>query len=63
MSDNETHLSVLSVCSHEDMQGLIMAIMQVRAFSPMKESRSTWVSVLARKGRCAPLRPRALIHS
>ena len=37
--------------------------MHVRALSPMKESRSTWVSLLALKGRWAPLRPRARIHS
>ena len=37
--------------------------MHVREFSPMKESRSTWVSLLALKGVCGLLRPRALIHS
>lgn len=37
--------------------------MQVREFSPMKESRSTWVNLLARKGKWAPLRPRARMHS
>jgi hypothetical protein len=37
--------------------------MQVLAFSPMKESLRTWVSLLALNGRWAPLRPKALIHS
>ena len=37
--------------------------MQVLALSPMKESLSTCVSLLARKGRCAPLRPSARMHS
>ena len=45
---------------HDDKQGLIIAIMQVLAFSPIKES---CVSLLALKGRWAPLRPKALIHS
>ena len=46
-----TLLRVLSVCSQLDMLGPIMAIMQVLVFSPTKESRNTWVSLLARKGR------------
>ena len=37
--------------------------MQVLAFSPMKESLRTCVSLLALKGRWAPLRPSALMHS
>lgn len=37
--------------------------MHVREFSPMKESRSTWVSLLALKGVWGLLRPRALMHS
>jgi len=32
-------------------------------FSPMNESRSTWVSLLARNGRWAPFLPSALMHS
>ena len=57
------YLNVLRVCSQDDMQGLIIAIMQVLAFSPMKESLRTCVSLLALKGRWAPLRPNARIHS
>lgn len=41
----------------------ILLTMHVRDFSPMKESRKTWVSLLARNGRWAPLRPSARIHS
>lgn len=37
--------------------------MHVREFSPMKESRRTWVSLLALNGVWGLLRPRALIHS
>lgn len=29
----------------------------------MKESLSTWVNLLARKGKCAPFLPNALMHS
>ena len=37
--------------------------MQVLDFSPMNESLSTWVSLLARNGRWAPFLPKALMHS
>ena len=37
--------------------------MQVLDFSPMKESRKTWVNFDARKGKWAPFRPRARMHS
>ena len=37
--------------------------MHVLDLSPVKESRSTCVSLLARKGRCKTLRPRARMHS
>lgn len=37
--------------------------MQVREFSPMKESLSTWVSLLSRNGVCDLFCPRARIHS
>lgn len=37
--------------------------MQVFDFSPINESRKTCVSFDARNGRCAPLRPRARMHS
>lgn len=37
--------------------------MQVFDFSPMKESRKTCVSFEALKGRWAPLRPKARMHS
>jgi len=37
--------------------------MQVREFSPMKESRRTWVSLLTLNGRWAPRWPNARIHS
>ena len=57
------YLKVFKVCSHEDRHGLIIAIMQVLAFSPMKESLSTWVNLLALNGRWAPFLPRALMHS
>lgn len=57
------HLRVFNVCSQQLMPGEIMAIMQVLLLSPMKESLSTWVSLEARKGRWAPLRPRARMHS
>ena len=49
--------------SYLDMHGLIMAIIQVLALSPTKESLSTWVNLLARNGRWAPFLPRALMHS
>ena len=35
----------------------------VLVLSPMNESRSTWVNLLALKGKWAPLLPNALIHS
>lgn len=37
--------------------------MQVLEFSPMKESRSTWVSLLIRKGMCSLFCPRDRMHS
>jgi len=37
--------------------------MHVREFSPMKESRRTCVSLLARNGVWGLLRPRARMHS
>ncbi len=37
--------------------------MQVLDFSPMKESRSTCVSLLARNGRWPPFLPKARMHS
>ncbi len=37
--------------------------MQVLLLSPMKESLSTWVSLLARNGKWAPRLPNALMHS
>ena len=43
---------VLMVCSQEVELGETFAIMTVRAFVPMKESRSTSVSLLPRKGMC-----------
>lgn len=58
-----SYLSVLSVCSQELRPGEIMAIMQVLLLSPMKESRSTWVSFEARNGRWAPRLPSARMHS
>ena len=42
---------------------MISLTIHVRDFSPMKESRKTWVNLLARNGRWAPLRPSARIHS
>ena len=57
------YLKVFKVCSHEDRQGLIIAIMQVLAFSPMKESLSTWVNLLALNGKWAPFLPNARMHS
>lgn len=37
--------------------------MQVLDFSPIKESRKTCVNLEARKGKWAPLRPSARMHS
>lgn len=37
--------------------------MQVFDFSPIKLSLNTWVSLLALKGKCVPLRLNARIHS
>ena len=37
--------------------------MQVFDFSPMNESRKTCVNFDARKGKWAPFRPRARMHS
>ena len=39
---NVAHRRVFRVCSHEFFPGEIMAIMHVRAFAPIKESRSTF---------------------
>lgn len=54
------YLKVFSECSQELIPGEIIAIMQVLDLSPMKESLSTCVSLLARKGRWAPRLPKAL---
>ncbi len=37
--------------------------MHVFDFSPINESRKTCVNLDARNGKCAPLRPRARMHS
>lgn len=42
---------------------VIFLTMQVRERSPMNESLSTRVSLLARNGRWAPFLPSALMHS
>lgn len=43
---------MFSVCSQEDELGETLAIITVRAFLPMKLSRSTSVSLEPRKGMC-----------
>jgi len=43
--------------------GIHALTIHVREFSPMKESRSTCVSLLARNGKWAPRLPSARIHS
>ena len=45
------------------VSGNEICTMQVLDFSPINESRRTCVSFEARKGRWAPLRPKARIHS
>merc|ERR1712096_24352 len=57
------YLNVFRVCSQEDREGLIIAIMHVLALSPINESLKTWVSLLALNGKCAPFLPRARMHS
>lgn len=57
------YLKVFRVYSQEVALGEIIAIMQIREFDPKKKSLSTNVSLLPRKGRWAPCRPSALMHS
>lgn len=54
---------VFRVCSHEFRPGDIIAIMHVLLFSPMNESRSTWVNLLTRNGKCVLCLPKARMHS
>jgi hypothetical protein len=54
---------VLRECSQQDSVGEMLAIITVLHFGPMKESLSTWVSLLPRKGVCFLSWSRALMHS
>ena len=49
--------------NEEGMELFMELTMHVLDFSPMNESRRTCVSFDALKGRWAPLRPNARIHS
>lgn len=60
MQDNITFTKLPSISHHLHIPTLTM---QVLALSPMKESLSTWVNLLARKGTWAPLCPNERIHS
>ena len=54
---------MLSVCSQEEEQGETLAIITVRAAFPVKESRSTSVSLEPRKGMCRASVSSARMHS
>ena len=53
-------VGIFNTCTTERWFELTMHVFD---FSPMKESRSTCVSLLALNGKCPPLRPKARIHS
>ena len=68
--ETDTQMDRWAEASHYAFAPFTLCEQQIRTltihvfdFSPMNESRSTWVSLLARNGRWAPFLPSALMHS